>query len=198
MSKRKTREEWLNAMTQALRPKFKAAGYPVPTKVHVSCGWPSNNGLARKNRTIGQCWSNTASASGHFEIFISPTLADGVKVGGVLVHELAHAALEAMHPETHAAHGALFQHAMKPLGMTGKATATTEGAELTRELVALVKKLGKYPHAALKFSQRGKVQTTRLLKVACPECGYTVRTTAKWVEIGYPTCVCGTAMEGAA
>jgi hypothetical protein len=37
---------------------------------------------------------------------------------------------------------------------------------------------------------------TRMLKCECPECGYVVRTTAKWLLVGLPTCPCGTEMEG--
>ena len=36
-----------------------------------------------------------------------------------------------------------------------------------------------------------KKQTTRLKKLKCSECGYTVRTTAKWIEtLGAPLCPC--------
>jgi hypothetical protein len=34
-------------------------------------------------------------------------------------------------------------------------------------------------------------QTTRMLKLACGGCGYTVRTTEKWLKTGVPTCHCG-------
>lgn len=40
-----------------------------------------------------------------------------------------------------------------------------------------------------------KKQSTRMLKVICPGCGYTVRTTQKWIDIGLPTCPCGEEME---
>jgi len=33
-----------------------------------------------------------------------------------------------------------------------------------------------------------------MLKVSCPADGYTVRTTAKWIAVGFPTCPCGTEM----
>jgi hypothetical protein len=39
---------------------------------------------------------------------------------------------------------------------------------------------------------------TRLIKVACPQCGYTVRTTRQWIETGLPVCgPCETPMEEA-
>lgn len=37
-------------------------------------------------------------------------------------------------------------------------------------------------------SSRPKTQTTRLKKAACTECGYTVRVTTKWLEVGPPHC----------
>lgn len=191
MPKFKTREEWLNAMTKALRPKFKTAGYPLPAKIHVSCAWPSERALSRKgsNRRIGECWASTASTSGHVEIFISPTESDSVKVGGILVHELVHA------QDHDAGHGARFKGAMVPLGLIGKATATGESAELKRELAGLVKTLGTYPHGSIKIgAYKAKVQSTRLLKIECPECGYVARVTAKWIDVGYPTCPCGREM----
>lgn len=40
-------------------------------------------------------------------------------------------------------------------------------------------------------------QSTRMLKVECGSCGYTLRTTAKWLEVGTPTCPCGTLMDAA-
>lgn len=32
------------------------------------------------------------------------------------------------------------------------------------------------------------VQGTRMLKCQCPECGYTVRTTRKWIDVATPVC----------
>lgn len=198
MKKAATREEWLERMTDALRPKFQEAGYPIPREVRVTCGWPSSGGTARKKRTIGECWPASSSEGGRTEIFISPVLSDPIAVGGTLVHELLHAAVEPMHPDKHVGHGPLFKKGMGPLGMTGKATATGESAELKRELAAIVKKIGPYPHAAVKLNLRGKVQGTRLLKAECPECGYVIRVTAKWIsEAGFPTCPCGSMFEAA-
>lgn len=40
-------------------------------------------------------------------------------------------------------------------------------------------------------------QGTRLLKIECPECGYVVRTTQKWLDVGLPVCPCGSEMGAA-
>jgi hypothetical protein len=37
-------------------------------------------------------------------------------------------------------------------------------------------------------------EPTRSRRIACPNCGYTARTSAKWIRKGLPTCSCGTRM----
>ena len=41
-----TREEWLGALVDALRPVFAELGYPLPDRIRVSCGWPSKSALS--------------------------------------------------------------------------------------------------------------------------------------------------------
>src|SRR4051794_40703106 len=190
-TKYETREQWLDALTDLLRPIFAERGITLPAKVRVSCGWPSRKALAPngKSRTIGQCWPTVCSGDGHSELFISPCLGSAAEVGHVLVHELIHAVDDCAN-----GHRGAFGKMARAIGLEGKLTATTAGAELAKLLEQLCAKLGAYPHARLDLAQANiKKQTTRLLKVVCPDpdCGYTVRTTAKWVEIGFPTCVCG-------
>jgi hypothetical protein len=52
---------------------------------------------------------------------------------------------------------------------------------------AIIDSLGPYPHAALTMSTK-KTQGTRMLKAVCPSCGYTVRLTSKWANLGLPSC----------
>ena len=187
-----TREAWLTALVARLRPAFDKVGAPVPAEVRISCGWPSKGATASRNRRIGECWHAQCSADGTREVFISPTLADPVDVAAVVVHELVHAA-------GYMGHGRDFAKVAKALGLTGPMTATVAGEELGWYLLALVDELGSYPHAMLTPGENERKQSTRLLKVQCPdeECGYTVRVTAKWLEVGYPVCPCGTTMERA-
>lgn len=79
-----SREDWLNRFVQAARPVFAARGYPIPAKVRVSIGFTSNGA---KGRAIGECWSDTASADGSFEIFIVPGQDDGREVAAILTRE---------------------------------------------------------------------------------------------------------------
>lgn len=188
-----SREQWLNKLARKLRPAFKEAGATLPARLRISCGWPSSRALASassKSRTIGQCWPLELSADGTAEVFISPAIADTAQVAHVLTHELIHAADNCAN-----GHKAKFRKIALRLGLTGKMTATTAGPELAERLNALCKPLGNYPHARLDLS-KVKKQGTRMLKLECPECGYTVRTTQKWLDIGAPVCPCGTELAG--
>lgn len=40
-----------------------------------------------------------------------------------------------------------------------------------------------------------KKQTTRMKKATCPVCGYLIRVSRKWLNVGCPTCACGVKME---
>jgi hypothetical protein len=77
-------------------------------------------------------------------------------------------------------------------------TATVAGQALTAKLKAMLPTLGAYPHAGMIAAVSEAKQGTRLLKVSCPECGYTIRVTAKWIDVGLPQCCCGVDMEVAA
>jgi hypothetical protein len=185
-----TREDWLHALLSRLRPQFDGSGIQLPDEVAVSCGWPSERARSARNRRIGECWRADCSGAGRPEIFISPTLADSIEVGHVLVHELIHAAL----PD--AGHRAPFKRAATKLGLTGKMTATIPTDELRRQLEELVGEIGEpYPHALLDPRSNERKQSTRLLKLECPGCGYVIRTTQKWIEVGMPTCCCGEEFE---
>jgi hypothetical protein len=152
--------------------------------VHVTVGFPSTRAISTKKRRIGECWLPSAAADGAPHIFISPILGDEGEVAATLVHELVHAAL----PEG-TGHTKPFAQLAKRTGLAGKPTATVAGEELKSELSALLKELGPYPHSALRADGRPtKKQTTRLLKAVCEKCGYTVRVTGKWLEVGPPIC----------
>ena len=184
-----TREDWLLRLTDALRPMFLEAGAEIPDKVRATCGWPSKSARPSKNRRIGEAWSDKCSADEHHEVFISPCLADPIEVAGVMVHELVHTAVGVT-----AGHKAPFKHVAQALGLEGKMTATIVGEPLRDRLMQITGEIGDYPHAVLDMSG-AKKQSTRQLKLECPLCGYICRTTAKWIEVGTPTCVCGTPME---
>jgi hypothetical protein len=186
-----TREQWLLQMVERLRPVFEEAGHAMPLHIRVSCGWPTQRALAPsgKNRTIGQCFSTACSADAAHEVFISPALDDKHRVADVLVHELCHAVDNCQH-----GHGPVFRGIATAVGLEGPMTATIAGPQLRARLNALMSELPDYPHRTLDVRVNAKKQGTRLLKIACPGCGYTARTTRQWIDRGLPTCPCGTLM----
>lgn len=186
-----SREEWLGRMVEALRPVFAELGSPLPERIRVSCGWPSRSALSGKAKRIGEAWSHRCSADGAHETFLSPVLADPVEVGAVLVHELVHHAVG-----VEAGHKGKFRKLALAVGLTGPMRCTSAGKELGDRLHAIAEQLGAYPHAALSGGEGRKKQTTRMLKVACADCGCIARMTRQWLEeVGAPTCGCGGAMQ---
>jgi hypothetical protein len=177
-----TREDWLRAAVAQLRPAFLAQARPVPA-VQVSIGFPSVGALARRRRRIGECWPPQASRDGLHHLFLSPLIAEPVEILATLVHELVHVAVG-----TPAGHGPLFRRLALALGLEGRMRETVAGPDLRLRLAGLAAALGAFPHAGLLADPGRRKQGTRLLKIACPACGYTARTTAKWAALGLPVC----------
>ena len=189
MKKTATREEWLiNGARALLNAVFKPTGFTLTDKeqFRVSVGFPHR----ARQKTIGQCWGEANSADKHHEIFIHPKIDEPLRALDILTHELIHI--------RHGGHKAsTFGKVARAVGLEGKLTATVAGEELMRSLKAIVDKLGPFPHGALTTASvnKGGKEKTYLKKVSCPECGYTIRVTAKWLAVGVPTCPCGTDMQ---
>lgn len=192
------REEWLTLAASAIATRYatsfeKHFGAPGASRLNnllVSTGFPSTGGLSK---VIGQCWKAETSGDGeHHHIFINPKLSDVVVVIATLAHEMVHAADDCEHQ-----HRGPFLRAVRDIGLEGAATATVAGEEFASFAKEVEKDLGSYPHVELKPMSQRKKQTTRMLKLKCPCCGYVVRTTQKWLDEGYPSCPSGTEMEEA-
>ena len=171
-----TREQWLNAFVDAARPVFANAGYPLPDKVRASVGFTSGG---RRGKSIGECWSDTASEDGYFEIFLRPSMQSDARICDVLTHELCHAAVGLS-----AGHGKAFKSCMTAVGLGGKATATTALAAWYAWALPVLEEIGPMPYGALTEGENsGKPkQKTNLLKVECPDCGWLARVTSKHIE----------------
>jgi hypothetical protein len=178
------REEWLTAGLDMYRPRIEAAGYKLPDKIKVTCSFPVGSRGGKK--TMGQCINPQASAGSITELLVSPTIECPLTALGVVLHELGHACVG-----VEAGHGPKFKAFCRALGLVGKATQAMPGEETLAWIKAeVLPMLGDYPHSAVDPSQRKK-QGTRMIKLICPETGYTVRTTKKWLALGVPTSPAG-------
>lgn len=179
-----TREEWLDKAVEELRPLYHP-DYEVP-EVKISIGFPPKGGLSRR-RVLGVCWKAEVATDKVVQIYINPTI---VEVGGpqgvlsVVAHELVHAC-------GISGHGKEFAKCGKLIGLEGKMSSSVAGPLLLSHIQAIEYKLGKFPHAPLvpTANLSGlKPDKCRMYKCECSECGYTVRISAKWIDVAIPKC----------
>lgn len=191
----KTREEWLTTAATTLSRWLKDVGAGSVPQYRLSVGWPLGRRKAggKGVHAIGQCFNNVLSKDNHYEIFISPELDEPARVLDVLLHELVHAFVG-----IDAKHGREFALIAKRAGLLGPMTATTASEPLKIKLLDLSASIGEYPHGRLNAGgdELKPKQGTRLIKLECPSCGYVIRTTQKWIDLGLPTCgICDTEFE---
>lgn len=181
-----TREQWLKAAEGIMSHWIRVEGYEYPEKTRIACGFPKSS--KGRGVAIGQCWTNEVSADKTFEMFICPSIDDPKRVCDILLHEMVHATVGIEN-----GHNKVFGKLARALGLEGKLTATTAGAELV-ELIEtnVLPKLGAYPHSALMAGtgvKGPKKAKTYLIKHECPECEYPAYTTQKWLDSdGAPVC----------
>lgn len=183
-----TREAWLREAIKQMAAWFEDDGLP---KIQVSVG------VQAGATTLATCFYPVEDVC---NIFVSPALKpeEPTRLLDILLHELVHA-------HGHAAgfngHGKEFGAVARGLGLEGKMTATVASEELTERLKPIAEHLGEFPHVPMDLSLTGlgpsgkPKQTTRQRKAECPSCGYTARIAKKWMDMGMPTCPCGTDME---
>ena len=143
-----TREDWLTAAVSELKPFFLINGVSISDKIRVSCALPSN--AKRTNfKSVGECFPNTNSADAHYEIFISPVLADPVKVFETLIAMLCHTAKGALN------HGKPYQKIADAMLLLPNGTqsarykSVTHGGAFVQAYQQIIDSLGAYVHAEL-------------------------------------------------
>jgi len=179
MSKHHTRESWLLAAVELLRPVFQAKQHSIPRVLLVSCGFASTG---TRSHHVGQCWSRKSSANGQNQIFISPALHEPVEVLDTLVHELVHAVDDCQHK-----HGKEFKKIALSLGMKGPMRSAEAGPELREQLVKIGNRLGAYPHGKLQVTHQKK-STRPTPRAKCNQCGFQVPMLRRFLSYGPPIC----------
>ena len=172
------------AAVKLMESLFTQHGYFIP-KLRVSCGWPSSGGLGQKRKTLGQCWPASAAADKLPQIFISPWLEAKSNIGVLptLVHEVVHAVVG-----NDQKHNKVFRKCALAVGLEGKMTSTIASPVLMEVIEGWqVRELGPYPHGKLdpRKSPVAK-QTTRMIKMECPDCEFVARTSQKWLDMYGP------------
>jgi hypothetical protein len=172
-----TREAWLQKIVETWRPYFQRLGYSLPLRIWVSVGRPPSS------RSTGVCYPPEASDDANPHIFIHPVLSDSTRVAGTVVHQLCHAALG------NRWHGQQFKKLATAVGLVGRMTRTIEGPLFLQVMPGIIDRYGPFPHTSLRqLRDFEETSGTRLLRITCPECGYRLRGTQRWLKVGVPTC----------
>lgn len=183
------REEWLLAAVEQFRPWFAQEEAPLP-KIQVSLG------VQPRSNTLAMCYGDKRPDRDDdytANIFVTPAVdpEESTRLLDILLHEMVHAANFFVGDS---GHGKEFGALARPLGLTGKMTATVASDELKERLAPIAEHLGPFPHDPLNLSERGlgpggkPKQKARQLKSICPGCGYTARVSRKWLDIAPPLC----------
>jgi len=177
-----TREEWLLKIVDRARPIFAELGAELPENIRPNLAPPH-----KKMKAIGLCWHGSAVADGGREIWISSEYDQPMEVCGILVHELAHAAL----PDR-TGHKAPFVKLARALHLEGKATATSIGQAFFAVWEDFVAELGPIPGAKFNgnFPTTGRKpqETIPLKNLRCPDCGFFAKVKEDSLAVGRLRC----------
>lgn len=121
-------------------------------------------------------------------------------MGELLLHEIAHAENKELGINDTAGnrHNKKFKRMAEKLGLIVEETHPTAGYGITNigeSGAAFLEKIA-FKRELFAMARLGSVVPrpapgSRLVKVECPDCGYTARVTQKWIARGLPTCPCG-------
>jgi hypothetical protein len=177
-----TRDAWCSQFIELARGKFVLAGKPLPPRIRAAICPPHR----AKQKYIGLCWSDAVTEDNGREIWITAAETDPVRVGGILVHELCHAAL----PHS-VKHGKPFKALATSLGLEGPMRATTEGALFRTLWADVLARLGPLPAARFKagWAVDYRVQKTpKMTNVSCGACGFVAKVKVEQMAWGRLKC----------
>ena len=163
----------------------------------------------RKN-AVGWFWSGrwlTSQKSkktlAHNEINMSAECLANHDMGELLLHELAHAENNTCGVKdcSGRVHNKHFKLMAERLGLEVKPRDKSVGygfTDLAQGGKDFLKKIAFKRELFTSYRVQATSKTSagsRLLKMECPGCGYVIRTTQKWIDVGSPKCCCGEKME---
>lgn len=140
----------------------------MPENTRISVGFPAK----RRGRAAGRLvehYRPSESDGGLWEIFVSPTMGSALEVARAVTAEAARIS-------------------------TGRTPTAAELETLDARAARVVETMPPYPHSAIKVPGHGPAAAgtvrpgSRLIKVDCQHCGYTIRTTRRWLSVKVPHC----------
>jgi len=181
-----SREEWFMRAQAAAEPVFAKAGYPLPPKIRIGCGWPSGG---KRSHALGEAWPSGVSGDTTYEIFINPRMSTAILQGDMVDkdhpmfaegdlqvlctvwHEFVHCALWHAGYDKHK-HGAEFKALAADIGqeIKNRKGGTAWLPEYIKQAQAVLDEIGPYPMAPMLGMTSAKpTQTTRMLLIVDPD-----------------------------
>lgn len=199
-----THEQYINMVRRTVAGRQPANVRDKLMSVKMVYGHMDN----KRGFTCHDAWTENEESAAVVQVCLNAE-EDVVQIASTTIHELGHALAE-----HGAGHGPKWKEACKRLGlMHGRQAGTDyhepdmfdpEVLELIREIphptdgrpVTGITARGKcgQGNGARGGKSRGKGSGSRLKKLECQACGYAARVTQKWIDVGLPTCPCGTKM----
>ena len=177
------REAWLTDAGNIILNELLSQYSELPARPwRVSVGVPGSRG----GGVIGVCWPSARSEDGTNEIFITPAIDETTDILSILIHELIHYL-----DDCQSGHKGEFKRVSKAVGFRPPLTKfnyenTTQ--KFKDYVGSLASFLGPFPHAKLDLKSVKK-QKIKMKKLLCGECGFSARTTEKFmVNLNFPAC----------
>jgi len=198
-----THEQYLFAVRDLAISKNNIAGKNKEMLENIKLVYGHNDG--KRGFTCHDSWEISETAHAVVQVCLNAE-ESLLQLAGTTLHELGHVIAGRQ-----AGHGQDWKDACKELGLLhAKAVGTNyhEADMFSPKVLAAIKAIPKptdgKPRTSFEVKgmcgqglgthggkSRGKGSGSRLKKLECPRCGYTARTTKKWIEVGLPTCPCG-------
>lgn len=176
----KVREDWLREVASAMKGWFDELGFPLPSFV-VRTGFPA---VGRRSPNITDSWTQDNGVS--YVILVRPDRSEAEDVAAAIAFQMCRIAVGERDQ-----HGYLFRHLAISLGLKGSKHESPPGALFKEITKNILDQAGPLPSPEILQIDTDKApgQTSRMIKVSCPECGYVARVSRKWLaEVGPPHC----------
>lgn len=170
----------MQAVGSSMKSWFVDLGFPLPS-FEIRTGFPS---VGKRNPNITDAWSQDNGQS--YVIFVRPDRAEAIEVAAAIAFQMCRIAVG-----DRDSHGYLFRHLAISIGLRGTKNESAPGKLFSEMIKPTISELGPLPVQEISSTDKSKktVQSTRLLKVLCKDCGYVARVSRKWLdEVGEPHC----------
>ena len=175
-----SREQWLAGVSRAIAGWLQTMGAPLPP-CRVISGFPSRG---RRSYNIAEAYPEEDGLS--FRLVVNPDATDPVQIAAAIAQQLAAIAAGSDQGAQYR-----FRQLAVSMGLRGTKRESPPGLLFGELVEPVLRTAGPLPTADTPATPILAIpkQSSRLVRVACSQCGYVVRVARKWLmEMGPPHC----------